>query len=198
VRSLLSFVAIVLTFVGYVPYVRSILRRETKPHVFSWIIWGSTTFIGFFAPIEGGGGAGAWPIGVSGTVALLVAFLAWRFRGDTSVTASDRLFFGLALASLPLWYLTADPLWSVVVLTLADTLGIGPTLRKAYRYPAEENLTFWTLFVVRNGVASAALERWSTTTLLFPVVTGASCLGLVFLVLWRRSIAPDTDPSSGV
>lgn len=195
-RSILGSIAIVLTFVGYVPYVRSILRGETKPHVFSWIIWGFTTFIVFFAQLEGGGGVGAWPIGVSGTVALLVAFLAWRYRGDTSVTSGDRVFFGLALASLPLWYLTADPLWSVVVLTLADTLGFGPTLRKAYRYPSEENLTFWTLFVVRNAVASAALERWSTTTLLFPLVTGASCLGLVLLVLWRRSLTANAPPRS--
>lgn len=184
----LSFVAIVLTFVGYFPYVRSILRGETTPHVFSWIIWGMTTFIVFFAQLEGGGGLGAWPIGVSGAIALLVAYLAWRRRGDSSITRSDRVFFLVALASLPLWYFTSQPLWSVVTLTLADTLGFGPTLRKAYQHPFEENLTFWSLFVVRNAVASAALEQLSLTTLLFPIVTGATCLLLVIVVAWRRGV----------
>ncbi len=195
-RHLLGFIAVVLTFVGYLPYIRGIVRGETKPHVFSWVIWGLTTFIVFFAQLRGGGGVGAWPIGISGTIALFVAFLAWRNRGDVHITVSDRVFFAMALASLPLWYLTEEPLWSVVTLTLADTLGFGPTLRNAYRNPAQEDLTFWSLFVVRNAVASAALERFSVTTLLFPVVTGSTCLLLVITVGLRRAAlnATRVDP----
>lgn len=185
-RTLLSFIAIVLTFVGYLPYLRSILRGETRPHVFSWIIWGMTTFIVFFAQLEGGGGQGAWPIGVSGLNAIAVAVLAWLRRGDSSITRSDWVFFGMALTSLPLWYLTRAPLWAVVILTTADVLGFGLTLRKAYDHPYEENLTFWGLFVVRNSVAIAALDHLSVTTVLFPAVTGFACVILVAVVAQRR------------
>jgi hypothetical protein len=187
VLAFLSSVAIVLTLVGYIPYIRAIQAGETKPHVFSWIIWGLTTFIVFFAQLEGGGGLGAWPIGVSGTMAIGVAYLAWRNRGDNSITASDRIFFGMALSSLPLWYFTSQPLWSVVTLTIADTLGFGPTLRKAHQYPSEENLSFWTLLAVRNAIACAALESLTVTTLLFPVVSGLTSVLVIVVVVWRRA-----------
>jgi len=43
IKIAFSSTAIVLTFVAFVPYIQSILVGVTKPHVFSWIIWGTTT-----------------------------------------------------------------------------------------------------------------------------------------------------------
>jgi hypothetical protein len=51
-------------------YIHSIQQGTTKPHVFSWVIWGSTTFVVFLAQLADKGGAGAWPIGVSGIITL--------------------------------------------------------------------------------------------------------------------------------
>ena len=58
-KDILSAVAITLTFVAFYPYLRGIVRGTTKPHVFSWIIWGSTTFVVFLAQLQAGGGVGA-------------------------------------------------------------------------------------------------------------------------------------------
>jgi|GEM_PF-6430894 len=33
-----SWLAIILTFVGFYPYIKSILQGDTKPHLFSWIM----------------------------------------------------------------------------------------------------------------------------------------------------------------
>lgn len=52
-------VAIALTIMAFWPYIRSIHQGKTKPHVFSWIIWGSTTFVVFLAQLADAGGAGA-------------------------------------------------------------------------------------------------------------------------------------------
>lgn len=67
-KLIFSVMAIALTFIAFVPYIRSILAGVTKPHVFSWVIWGITTVIVFFAQLEAKGGIGAWPIGVSGAM----------------------------------------------------------------------------------------------------------------------------------
>lgn len=48
------------------PYLLSVLRNQVKPHVFSWVIWASTTFIAFLAQLADNAGVGAWPIGISG------------------------------------------------------------------------------------------------------------------------------------
>jgi hypothetical protein len=187
-KELFSAVAIVLTFIAFLPYIRSILQGKTKPHVFSWVIWGSTTFIVFLAQLADKGGAGAWPIGVSGIITIIVAFLAYINKSDSSITRIDWLFFIMAMSSLPFWYLTSDPLWAVLILTTVDVIGFGPTFRKAYVRPFEEQRTFYMLFVVRNSIAILALENYSLTTVLFPAVTAIACIKLILVISYRRRI----------
>jgi hypothetical protein len=185
-KEILSAAAIVLTLVAFFPYVGSILRGTTRPHVISWIIWGATTFVVFLAQLEGKGGVGAWPIGVSGSITIGIAILAYGKRGDVAITETDWLFFLAALSSLPLWYLTSDPLWAVVVLTVVDVLGFGPTIRKAYSYPHSESVLFYALFAARNLLVVLALETYSLTTILFPAVIAAACMLLMALLTYRR------------
>jgi len=185
-KNLLSAIAIALTILAFFPYIRSILKGETKPHVFSWVIWGSTTFIVCLAQLADEGGAGAWPIGVSGIITLYVAALAYIKKSDSTITKTDWLFFILAMASLPVWYLTSNPLWAVVILTTADVLGFGPTFRKAYIRPFEEQLMFFVIMTIRNLISIAALEHYSLTTVLFPAVIATACLIFIPMVIYRR------------
>lgn len=187
-KEILSAIAIALTFAAFVPYIRAILGGTTRPHVFSWVIWGSTTFVVFLAQIEGKAGVGAWPIGVSGSITLFIACLAYVRRADITITKTDWLFFILALSSLPLWYVTSDPLWAVVILTIVDVLGFGPTVRKAYSFPHSESLLFFALFAVRNVLVILALESYSVTTVLFPAVIAVACVSLMAMVTYRRRV----------
>jgi len=185
-KEILSAVAIALTCFSFFPYIRSVLTGSTKPHVFSWIIWGSTTLVVFAAQLADGGGVGAWPIGFSGVVTIYVAALAFAKKSDITITRTDWLFFLAAATSLPCWYLTADPLWAVVILTAVDIFGFGPTIRKAYHHPFDEQLTFFVLMAVRNAVAAVALEHYSLTTLMFPTVMAGVCVAFIVTVLRRR------------
>jgi hypothetical protein len=187
-KEVLSAIAIFITIGSFMPYLLSILRGETKPHVFSWIIWSITTFVVFLAQLSDKGGAGAWPIGVSGIITFIVAWLAYRNKGDISITRSDWLFLISALSALPFWYLTADPFWAVLILTTVDMLGFGPTLRKAYHFPHDEQALFYFLFAVRNVIAIMALENYSATTILFPAATGIGCLVLISVIGYQRRI----------
>lgn len=185
-KDILSGFAIALTFAAFFPYIRAIKRGTTKPHVFSWIIWGSATLVVSFAQLSDGGGAGAWPISVSGLITIYIAILAWRRKADTTFTNSDRFFLAAAMLSLPLWYVTANPWWAVLILTTVDVLGFGPTVRKAYRFPHDEHLGFFAIVAFRNFISIAALEHYSLITLLFPAVTAVVCLAFVVMVAFRR------------
>ena len=188
IKEFLSAIAIILTFIAFIPYIRSILQDKTKPHAFSWIIWASVTFIVFLAQLADKGGVGAWPIGVSGVITLYVAILAYLKKSDHMITKIDWLFFIIAMASLPFWYFTSNPLWAVVILTAVDILGFAPTFRKAYRYPYEEQLTFFVLITSRNLIAIMALEHYSLTTILFPAATALACILFIQMVMVRRAI----------
>ncbi|MDX2470211.1 MAG: hypothetical protein QNL04_06495 [SAR324 cluster bacterium] len=186
INELLSAIAIALTFIAFYPYLRSIHKGETKPHYFSWVIWGLTTLVVFFAQLGDQGGVGSWPIGLSGILTLYVALVAFLKRSDSSITSLDWWLFLMALSALPLWYFTSNALWAVVLLTFVDTLGFGPTFRKAYNFPLEENLSMYEIMALRNLIASLALEHYSIITLLFPTVSGVSCLVFVAMVRIRR------------
>ena len=180
--------AFLLTFALFLPYIRSILRGETIPHVFSWTIWAFGTFVVFFAQLAGGAGLGAWPLGFSAGITSYIALLAFSRRHDASITGTDWLLFLLALTALPAWFATSDPLWAVVLLTAADLVGFGPTLRRGYHQPHQEHLGFFLFGAVRNTFVVLALEHYSLTTALFPVAVGIACLALAGLLAWRRQI----------
>lgn len=187
-KEVLSAAAIALTFLSFWPYIRSIRRGESKPHVFSWLIWGVTTFIVFLAQLAAKGGAGAWPIGISALITFYIGYLAFRRKSDLTITTLDWVFLIMALASVPFWWLTNDPLWAVLILTTIDLLGFGPTFRKAYADPFSENLTMYVMIIFRNGLALAALEELNWTTATFPAAVAVGCLAFVGMVCLRRAL----------
>ena len=179
-------VALLLTFALFVPYIRSIKSGQTKPHVFSWVIWALGTFVVALAQLADGGGLGAWVIAVSGLITGYIAWLSWAMRADISISRADWFFLVAALSALPLWFFTQDPLWAVAILTTSDLLGFGPTIRKAFHKPREEPMGFYALGALRNGFVLLALENHTLTTMLFPALVGAACLALSALIFWRR------------
>ena len=190
-KSLSSAAAIVLTFALFYPYVRSILRGDTKPHVLSWIIWSIVTFTVCFAQLSDGAGIGAWPIGLSALITSYVALLSWMKSSDLSITPLDWACLLVALMAVPIWLVTSNPLWAVLILTVIDLVGFGPTVRKAYSRPHEERIWFFALGALRNVLAIAALEHYSATTVVFPAAVGIACLALApFIALRRRVLAP--------
>ncbi|MBV6447760.1 MAG: hypothetical protein FCKEOINB_01396 [Nitrosomonas sp.] len=187
-KEILSLIAIAITLAAFIPYIREIFRGSVKPHIFSWVIWGATTLLIFLAQLEDNGGAGTWPIGVSATITIFIAYLAYTKRADVTITRTDWLFFAAALLSLPLWYWTSDPLWAVVLLTAIDVAGFGPTVRKAYQFPYSESLLFFALFTLRNVLVMLALENLSVTTLLFPAVMLVICVFMITMIAYRRRV----------
>ena len=181
-----SAIAFVLTVALFWPYYRAIQRGETLPHVLSWSIWAGGTFLVFLAQLAGGAGLGAWPIGFSALLTAGVAVMAYRRRQRLVITRFDWVCFALAALALPAWIASSEPLVAVVLLTLADLLGFGPTLRRAYVQPYAEHLGFFALGAVRNAFVLAALEAWNWTTVLFPLAVGIACVLVAAVLAWRR------------
>ncbi|RUM69597.1 MAG: hypothetical protein DSZ07_04330 [Sulfurovum sp.] len=187
-KQLFSTIAIILVFVAYYPYIKSILNNETKPHLFSWIIWGLTTSIVFFALLSNKGGVGSFPTGVSALICFFIAFISYKKVSHDVIQKSDWVFFILALLAIPLWYMTNSALNAVILLSIIDTLGFIPTFKKTYHSPYEEQLSFFILMVIKEFFAVSALEEYSLTTLLFPIVLSSSTIIFILMVYGRRMV----------
>ncbi|WP_367154178.1 hypothetical protein [Methylomonas sp. HYX-M1] len=185
-KPFISACAIALTIAALLPYLRAVAQGRVLAHVFSWVIWGITTFSVFLAQLAEHGGIGAWPIGVSGSLTITVAVLAYRQRKALDIAPSDWCFFVTALSALPLWYWTDDAFTAVLILTAVDILGFAPSFRKAYRQPDSESPGFFALFLLRNILVILALEHYSWTTVLFPAAVAAACTAMIGLILRKR------------
>ncbi len=185
-KEYLSAIGICLTFLAYIPYIRSILKDEIKPHVFSWGIWGVTTLIVFLTHLSDNEGVGAWVIGVSGVLVTFIAFLAYFKKADASITKLDWVFLSIAVIALCAWYFSSSALSAVIILTLMNVIGFAPTIRKSYDQPYSEGLSFFMVLVPRNLISIAALEHYSMITIFFPAITAMACLTLIGVVVFRR------------
>lgn len=43
-KEIIGVTAVLLAFISYAPYIRDILKGRTKPHVYSWFVWGFVSF----------------------------------------------------------------------------------------------------------------------------------------------------------
>jgi hypothetical protein len=182
-KLLFSNLAIAITLMAFVPYILQIFKGKVRPHVISWLIWGLSTGVIFIAQLMDGAGVGAWPIGVSAALTLSVAMLAFWYRADTQIDRKDQLTFVATILALPVWFVTSEPLYAVVILTFVDLSGFLPTLRKIRRDAYSESVIFFALFAIRNLLVLMALQHYSTVTMLFPAVIGLACLVMIMLML---------------
>ena len=110
----LATIAVGLTILAYIPYIRGIYSGVTKPHLFSWIIWTITTLIAATIQVAKGGAAGAWPTLVAAVICFWITFLSIS-RGSKDVRKIDWYLLFASLAAIPLWVITKDPTWSVLL-----------------------------------------------------------------------------------
>jgi hypothetical protein len=190
-KVIIGLFASVISVIGYVPYLRDILRKKTKPHVFSWLVWSFSAGIVFAAQIVKGAGSGAWMMGAGTAICFLITILA-AFQGEKRIVLLDWFAFGGAVLGLIAWVLTDNPLFAVILITVTDILAFIPTFRKAYYKPYEETLFTWIIASVKFIFVLIALDAYNATTLLFPVYLILSNSSFTIMMLVRRRIVGKT------
>ena len=136
------------------------------------------------------GGVGAFPMGFAALLCFSIAFLTYTKTGLDYISRSDWIFLTLALLAIPLWYVTDNALYAIILLSIIDVLGFIPTFKKAYNYPFDEQLSFFVMMVIKDVFfAIPALEEHTLTTMLFPLTLSTATTFFVLMVYWRRKIS---------
>lgn len=189
-KEWLGWLSVILTVLSALPYYYGIWRRRIKPHVFTWFIWCILTAIGFAAQYAEGAGPGAWATGAASLMCGSIALLALT-HGERHITRSDRIAFIGALAAIPCWIVTSDPLLSVILISVIDLASYYPTARKSYYRPFEEGISTHLVGAVKFIVAFFAMEQLTLTTVLYPAtITVANLLLVGMILVRRRQIGP--------
>lgn len=185
-KEIFTLIGLVFMAAGYGVYLFSIFKGETRPHPFSWFIWGLLTAIACCAQVADGGGMGSLITALSAGFSFFIALIGYINRDNIVISKSDIISFFLSLLAIPLWLITDTPLWSVILITLIDAGGFYPTYRKSWYHPQQESCLSFTLGGFKHVFTILALENISVITALFPLSLVLTNFGLITLIFFRK------------
>lgn len=184
-------ISVVLACVALAPYLWATIKGTNKPHIFTWIIWTLLTAIAFLIQYLEGAGSGAWSGAVS-TIFCILILLASIKHGEKNIKKIDWIVFLAALAAIPIWLITQNPLWAAIWVTGIDSLGYVPTIRKSWVKPYEEMVMTHLLSAIKHVAVLLAVEAVSPTTTIYSIGMVAMNGLLVATILMKRWILKTT------
>ena len=177
--------ASLISLFNAVRYLGKTLKRQVKPHCFTWLTWGSLMVISGLAMFKADAGFASYATTICGLFSFTIGVVA-VFYGHKEITLTDKISLSLAALAIILWQLTKNPLAALISTSIADTLGYYPTFRKVYNDPKNENVIAFLIYSIANVFWLLSIKTYNFTTLLYPSVILSANVGLIFFILIRR------------
>ena len=182
-KEIIGAIAVILTFVAYIPYYRDILKGKTRPHIYSWSLWGLLTILLVALQIKGGAGAATWVTAAAGLLCIGVVLFSLK-NGKRDITKSDTVVAILSLLAIGFWLIADQPVISISLVIIADMLAFIPTVRKSYFDPYSETLSLYVTNALRFALAFFAIEHYTylSTSWIVAWVIGNALLSVLIFV----------------
>ena len=121
-------------FGSFLPYIKDIFKKKTKPHAYTWLIWTITQGVATAGLLYGKGGWGALDL-LIGTLFVFAIFLISLKYGTKNITKLDTIILIVALLAIIVWLQMRNPLIAVLMVTAIDFIGYFPSFRKSFQEP---------------------------------------------------------------
>lgn len=186
-KEIFGLISAVATLAGFIPYVYSVYQRKTKPHLFTWLVWGTLTGIIFAIQLSQHAGPGSWGIGLTAATCAVIMGLSF-FWGEKTGTLFEWIALIASIATIPLWLATSDPTLSAVLITFIDVAAFYPTVAKTYRNPWNEHLFYYWVWLIKYPASVIGLNVFSLANAIYPIVW--TIIGVAFLAMafYRRGV----------
>lgn len=184
--SLFALAAVIVASVRYGTYFYTIYQGKTKPHAFSWLLWGSVTGVGTFVQFEMDAGPSTWALAFVSITCLLISIFAF-FIGEKDYTKSDWGALTLCILAIPVWQMTENPLIALFIIMTIDILTYWPTIRKSYNKPDTEPPISCALAGMRYGLMLFAVPNPTWETLMYPFFLMITDWGFAIYIVIRRA-----------
>lgn len=160
---------ILLTIWGYIPYIIDTIKGKTKPHIFSWFIWGLLTMIIFAIQSEHNAGFWAFVTLFTGISCFLIVWISLKKWGKNNITFWDKISLLWGIISLILWLFIDIPLYSVFLIILLDIFAFYPTIRKSWKSPHQETYILYFFAGIKFILTILALNDFSLINISYPL-----------------------------
>ncbi len=180
IKIILGVIAALLALLSSFLYIRDILRGNTKPHTYTWLIWTIVTWIVFLGQWNSNGGPGSWATGVAAVVTTVTLLLSLKGGyGTKDITKFDKVCLVLALVAILPWLVAKSILWSVILSTVIDLIAFFPTMRKTWNAPRSESLGSMYADAVKHSLSIISMKSYTLVNWIFP----ASVLITKFIII---------------
>ena len=180
-KTTFSVLSGILFLLAFLPYIRAILRGETKPAKASWIIWMTADLVVLFGMLAEKTLNGSLVGAVCGVS--VVVLLALR-HGTPGWSRLDVSCMALALFGIVLWKIFQSPVLAIATSCLVLVIGAIPTWVSAWKDPSRENKLAWFLFWVGSVFGMLAIPNWLPASTLQPstfFLIETISVGVIFL-----------------
>ena len=178
--------AIILATARYATYFHTIWKGETKPHAFSWLLWGSVTGVGALAQFDLNAGPSAWALSFVSITCLFIAFISF-FIGARDYTKSDWFALAICLLAIPVWKVMQNPVAALFIIIAIDGLTYWPTIRKSFHKPQTEPPISYALAGMRYCLMLFAVPDPTWQNLMYPFFLMMTDWGFAIYIVIRRA-----------
>ena len=183
-----GYISGLLSILVVIPYIWEIFRHQVKPERATWLVWTILTAISYFSQRSAGAGASLWFTLGNGVGVALVLVIS-LFKGVGGLTRFDLMVLALAGLGIAGWLTFDSPGLAIASVIFADLMGTLPTLRKAYRDPASESVSAFTIATLSAVLGIYAVGAWSAVLVAYPLYILLADGAIVVAVLaGRRSV----------
>jgi len=162
-KTIFATLSLVFGLAIFIPYYLGIWKKETKPHLLTWLIWFLLTALGFYLSYTFGGGAGSFTFALQSFLCLTIVVYALAKR-EKNIVRSDWIVFVFVLLTLFFYVITKNAMLSAFFAASIDCMGYIPTFRKSYRQPFQEPVLTYSFSFISWFCSIFALANYSFAT----------------------------------
>lgn len=180
-------IASVITVFAYIPYISSILRGETRPHLITWVVWsvlGAVLTASYYAAGATVAAIIVPALNVLGPV--IISCLAIKY-GEIGYQLFDVICFITALCGLIGWSVTGNPLFALYICLIVDFSGALPTIKKVAEDQSSENRPAWLLFLAANSINLCTIPEYRFELMAYPLYLFALPLIVTFFLYRQKA-----------
>jgi len=181
-------IAFILTLYTYFIYIYKMVRKQVKPHIFTFIPAAIVAGIVTLAQVYNQAG---WAISMSATTTLgcIIIVLLAPWYGETNITKFDTISLAFCCIAIICWLWTKNDLLAVILSCCINSLAFLPTWRKIYFQPHTESSFVYFLSALRALLSTFSVSNFTPINWLFPIYLVISNLGLgLFKIIRERKI----------
>jgi hypothetical protein len=121
-----------------------------------------------------------------------VFLLSFKY-GTRDITTSDKIVLVLTLLAVLVWWQLDNPLGAVLMVSAIDGAGYIPTIRKSFKDPWSETLSYWLIMAITDLLGMISNAEYNLLTITYLSVIFVANMSVFLVCVARRRLVAQLE-----